>query len=345
MVPKIVFTFPYGDASMREQLKEAYKEEAELVFENCGSSEEKIISAASDADAVVPGGVQPFTRNVISKLAKCRIIATRGIGYDTYDVKAATDYGICISNNPYEALDPVSDHAMALLLDCARQTPRLDKAVKAGEWHEMPMSTGYIVEKIRPQIRRLRGKTLGLIGFGNIPRVLTPKAKAFGLRIIAYDPYVAPPLAETFGVEMVDLDKLLRESDFVSVHAALTPESRHLLGLEQFKKMKPTAYIINTARGALIDEKALCQALSEGRIAGAGLDPAEVEPIPLDSPLLKMENVILTGHTAASSERSGTLAFRWPMGEVLRVLKGQWPQVLVNPEVKEKFKARWRQSA
>ncbi len=209
----------------------------------------------------------------------------------------------------------------------------------------MPVSEGYIREKLLSYVTQLRGKTLGLIGFGNIPRTLAAKAKSFGLRIIAYDPYVAAPLAETFGVEMVDLDKLFSESDFVSVHAALTPETRHLIGLEQFKKMKPMAYFINTGRGALVDKEALCTALSEGYIAGAGLDVMEKEPLPLDSPLLQMENVILTPHVAASSQRPRGEAYRWPIEECLRVLKGGWPRALVNVEVKEKFKARWGKSA
>lgn len=346
MVAKVVFTFLPQESSTMQELAELGKD-VKVVFENCGSSEEKIIAAASDADGVVARGVQPITKNVLSKLTKCKIVASIGIGYDTFDVQAATEHGICISNNPYGTLDAVSDHAMGLMFACARQIPQLDKAVKAGDWQaSMQQGTqrGRLIEKIRPHMIRLRGKTLGLIGFGNIARALVPKAKGFGMRIIAYDPYVASALAETFGVEMVDMDRLLRESDFVSVHTSLTSETRHLLGLEHFKKMKPTAYFINTARGAIVDEKALCSALSEGYIAGAGLDVTEVEPLPLDSPLLAMDNVILTPHTATASERSGAEIFYWPMGECLRVIGGQWPRALVNPGVKEKFNARWGQS-
>ncbi len=340
MVAKVVFTFsPQVIGSVPESLVRQYLpdvgKDVEVVFENCGFDEEKIIKASAEADAIVPMGIQPITKNVISQLTKCKIIATIGIGYDPFDVKAATDRGILISNNPYYTLDEVSDHAMALLLACARQIIQLDKATKAGESRSA---------EVRAHMTRLRGKTLGLVGLGNIARTLVPKAKGFGMRIIAYDPYVAGVFADTLGVEMVDLDRLLRESDFVSVHTLLTPETRHLLGLEHFRKMKRSAYFINTARGAIVDEKTLCTALSEGYITGAGLDVTEIEPVPRDSPLLKMTNVILTSHSAAASERITEAIVRWPMEEVLRVLKGQWPRALVNPDAKEKFKARWGQT-
>jgi D-3-phosphoglycerate dehydrogenase len=215
---------------------------------------------------------------------------------------------------------------------------RLNKMVKTGGWR---VFHGPEMGEIWHGIAPIRGETLGLIGFGQIARAIVPKAKGFGLRILAYDPYVATEVMEKMGVEAVGLDQLLKESDFVSVHCALTNESRHMLGTEQFKLMKPTAYLINAARGQLVDEKALYAALIQGGIAGAGLDVTEVEPISLDNPLLKLDNVIFTGHSAHYSDISLAHARRKPVEDVSRIMAGKWPRGWVNPEVKAKFIARW----
>jgi len=181
------------------------------------------------------------------------------------------------------------------------------------------------LDALKP-LHRLSGQTSGLIGFGNIARALVPKAKVFGFRIIAYSPHMPRILFETFNVEPVELDQLLEESDFVSLHTSLTPETRHMMGLEQFKRMKHTAYLINTARGELVDERALYTALSEGLIAGAGLDVLELEPPDRDNPLLKLDNVLVTGHFAYYSEESQEELSRWPWEEVARVLRGSGPR-------------------
>jgi len=283
---------------------------------------------------VTPGYV--FSARVIESLAKCRLIAVTSIGYDSVDIAAATEHGICVANVPYYCIEEVSDHAMALILACHRKFYQLIPDVKSGKWSTNP---DYL-NALRP-LHRLSGRTLGLVGFGNIARALVPKAKAFGLRVIAYSPHVPDAVFERFQVESVDLDQLLRESDFVSVHAALTPETRHMIGLEQFNEMKSTAYLINTARGELVDEKALYAALSGGLIAGAGLDVLELEPPTPDNPLLKLSNVLVTGHFAYYSEESRHELFKWPWEEVTRVLKRQWPRGLVNPSVKDRFVSRW----
>jgi len=278
---------------------------------------------------------EPFTRRVIEGLEKCRLLTNIGVGYQNIDVSAATDCGICVANNAWYCLEEVSDQAMALLLTLARKLPVLDKAVRGGK-------TGYAdLGRARGRVFRIRGQTLGLVGLGRIPRTLAPKAKGFGLRIIAYDPYIPPEIAKEAGVEMVDFDRLLQESDYISIHAALTPENDKMFGLEQFKKMKPTAFLINTARGALVDSDALYTALTEGLIAGAGLDVTEPEPINPDNPLLKLENAIFTGHSAYFSETSVVEQRKGPIDEIARVLSGEWPSALVNPQVKEKFTQRW----
>jgi len=305
------------------------------------TTEDELISACSEADAVIAVGIRitpgyVFSPKVIGNLNKCRLIALTSIGYDNVDIAAATEKGVCVANVPYYCLEEVSDHAMALILACARKFYQLLPDIKIGKWS----TQADYLSALKP-LHRLSGQTLGLIGFGNISRTLVPKAKVFGFRIIAYDPHVPNILFKTFKVESVELDQLLKESDFVSMHTALTLETKHMIGLQQFKRMKPTAYFINTARGELVDERALYTALSEELIAGAGLDVLESEPPSPDNPLLKLNNVLITGHFAYYSEESHEELFRWPWEEVARVLQGEWPQGLVNPQVKERFSVKW----
>lgn len=336
---KVVVTFyAPGIVPTYDELLTKLGAEVEKTF--C-ATEEELISACSEADAVIALGIRItpgyiFSLKVIENLNKCRLIALTGIGYDNVDIAAATEKGICVANVPYYCLEEVSDHAMALILACARKFYQLLPDIKRGKWS----TQADYLSALKP-LHRLSGQTLGLIGFGNIARTLVPKARAFGFRIIAYAPHVPSILFETFKVESVELDKLLEESDFVSMHTALTSETKHMMGLKQFKKMKPTAYFINTARGELVDERALYTALSEGLIAGAGLDVLESEPPGLDNPLLKLSNVLITGHFAYYSEESREELFRWPWEEVARVLQGEWPQGLVNPQVKERFSVKW----
>jgi D-3-phosphoglycerate dehydrogenase len=277
---------------------------------------------------------------VIEKLTKCKLIHNLPTGYEGIDLTAATEYGICVSFPGDYCAEEVSDHAMALILACARKLLRIDKAVRAGKWDSYQKTEMRL--KIWPPMFRLRGQTLGLIGFGRIARTLVPKAKGFGLKIIAFDPYVSDQVFEELGVESVALDYLLQQSDYVSLHAPLTPETRQILGIEEFKKMKPTAYLINTARGGLIDEQALYTALSQGYIAGAGLDVLETEAVSPQHPLLQLDNVIITAHSAFYSEQSNAELGRRPYEEICRILRGEWPRWLLNPQVKEKFISRWK---
>jgi D-3-phosphoglycerate dehydrogenase len=227
---------------------------------------------------------------------------------------------------------------MALILSCARRIVQLDRIMKGTG--TVPGSREEI-QKIWPQMVRLTGKTLGLVGFGRIARALAPKAKAFGMKIVAYDPYVPEKTAEELKVKMLSLEQLLEGADFVSIHTALTTETEKLIGLEQFRRMKSNAFIINTARGAVIDEPALYRALVEGYIAGAGLDVTAPEPPAVDSPILRFDNVILTGHSAHSSPESWQHRINRPPEEVARVMRGEWPIGLINPEIKEKYTKKW----
>ena len=253
---------------------------------------------------------KPYTAGVIRGLAKCKIISRVGIGYNNIDVKEATRQGIPVAVVLDASVHEVSDHAMAFVLAFSRRLFPLVQAVRRGVW-----KTGSTeIFGVRGKMFRLNEQTLGLVGVGRIGSRMAPKARAFGMRVLGYDPYLSARDLEERGAEKVDFDRLLGESDYVSIHAPLTAETEKMFGLKEFRKMKPSAVIINTARGGLMDEAALHQALLEGVIAGAGLDVCEPEP-PLagESPLADGTSPvhrpfrfffgILDGRTAAKSRR------------------------------------------
>jgi len=308
-------------------------------------TEEAIIANGRDADAIIcVGTLQPFSKKVMDNLAKCRFISSMGIGYDKVDVKAATENCIFVANIPDYCLEEVSDHMMALILSCTRRIVQLDNKVKEGGWKRDVDPD--IRQNIWPAMTSLKGQTLGLIGFGGVSRALVPKAKGFGLKVIAYDPYVPSEIFRDLHVEEVkDLDHLLAEADIVAPNTKLTHETRHIIGLEQLKKMKPTACIVNTARGPLIDPKALYTALTEGYISMAAVDVTEPEPIPADEPLLKLHNFVVTAHSAHFSPSAWGKLLHRPGEEIIRLFKhGELPKGLLNPEVKEEYVKKWGES-
>ncbi len=322
---------------------EAYQEKLGVDFQTVPcQTEDEIIAAAQDADVVITL-MQPFSRRVIEGLSRCRLIFNAGTGFETIDVSAATEFGICVVSPGNYSVDEVSDHAMALLLACARKITRLDRAVRAGKWNSFEKRE--IRGKVLPPVFQLKRQTLGLIGFGKISQAIVPKAKGFGLWVIAFDPYLPPDVFEQTEVESVTFDHLLETSDFVLIQASYSPQARHMIGMGQFRKMKPTAYIINTARGLFIDKAALYTALSEGYIAGAGLDVVEAEPegVCPDHLLLTLENVIITAHSAYYSEQSTANYKQRTYDAVASMVNGKWPDWLINPEVKENFRKRWQQ--
>jgi D-3-phosphoglycerate dehydrogenase / 2-oxoglutarate reductase len=304
--------------------------DAELIRVRLGS-EEDLINCARDADAVIAGAVESYTRRVIESLAKCKVISRVGIGCDNIDLEAATEQGIPVAYVPDASIAEVSDHALALLMAFSRKLLRIDQAVKRGAWEAGKRD----LIQIRTPMFRLSNQTLGLVGMGRIGGALARKAQALGMQVLVYDPYLQAQTARELRVELVEFDRLLRESDFISLHAPLTKGTRHLFGLEQFRKMKPTAYLINTARGGLIDEEALFTALSRGNIAGAGLDVTDPEPPRRDNPLLKLENVIMTAHTAYYSEDSNVELRQRTAEAVIWALQGKWPRTLANPLVRD----------
>ncbi len=276
------------------------------------TSAEDILAVARDADAIMVTYAR-LTRELIAQLGRCRAIGRFGLGVDNIDLAACKEKGIAVNYVPDYCIREVSDHAMALLIALIRKIPLANRLVQAGRW-EMPAVV---------PIRRIEGTVLGLVGFGNIPRRLAPKAQAFGMTVIAYDPFAGPEAFAAAGVERVDFDTLLARSDYVSIHAPLTPETRGMMNASAFAKMKKGAYIVNTARGALIDEAALVEALDTKQIGGAALDVVAVEPLAKDSPLLNRDNVIITPHTAFYSVEALEELQRKCASDVARVLSGE----------------------
>ena len=275
---------------------------------------EDILAVARHADAILVTYAK-LPGELLRQLTRCKAIGRFGLGVDNIDIKAAAELSIVVTYVPDYCMQEVSDHALALLLALARKIPLSNKLVQAGRW-EMPAVV---------PLRRLAGQVLGLIGFGNIARALVPRAKAFGLTVIAHDPYASKDLFTAAAVESVSFEALLARSDFISVHAPLTSTTRGLLNAAAFAQMKKGAMIVNTARGPLIDERALIAALDSGHVGGAALDVAAIEPLAKDSPLLGRDNLILTPHTAFYSVEALEELQTKCAADVARVLSGEPP--------------------
>jgi len=289
---------------------------------------EEFIAQAADCDALLNTYAGPITAEVMAKMPKCRIIARYGIGVDTIDLDAATAAGIIVTNNPTYCIEEVAEHAMALLLACARKVVFYDRMVRAGRW-EVPPG--------KPMIR-LAGSTLGLVGFGNIARQVAVRAAAFGMKILYADPYVKEDQFPEPG-KKVELNDLLAQSDFVSVHPPLMAQTRKMINDDAFGRMKPSAWIINCSRGPIIDTDALVRALEAKKIAGCALDTTDPEPLPSPHALRNRENVIVNPHVAWYSEQAMVGLQAGAPNEVRRVLAGEWPVNVVNKAVKGKSRA------
>jgi len=299
----------------REVLNEI-KPELGLAYCN---TEDEVIEVAKDADGMI-NQYAPITRRVIESLKRCKVIARYGVGVDNIDVEAATEHKIIVANVPDYCIDEVSTHALALILACARGITLLDRKRREKRWD-------FTLAK---PLFRTQGKTLGLFGLGKIARAVAQKASGFDFRIIAYDPYVSKVDG---GIKLVEFSQLLSDSDFISLHVPLTAETRHSFGENELKKMKKTAYLINTSRGPIVDEKALYQALKNRWIDGAALDVMEKEPPDWNSFLLQLDNLIITPHISFYSEESYIELKTKVAQAVLSVLKGELPRAIVNPQV------------
>src|SRR5215470_3444802 len=288
----------------------------------------EFLPEAADCDALLNTYAGPITAEAMAGMPKCKIIARYGIGVDTIDLDAATAAGIIVTNNPTYCIEEVADHTLALLLACARKVPFYERLVRGGRWEVPPGKPLF----------RLAGRALGLVGFGNIARAVALRAAGFGLRVLYYDPFVAAPPPGLPG-EKRELAALLAESDFVSVHPPLIPETRGLIGDDALARMKPTAFLINCARGPIVDTAALVRALDAGRIAGCALDTVDPEPLPDPHPLRNRDNVVITPHAAWYSEQALVGLQAGAPNDVRRVLLGEWPVNVVNRDVRGRNRA------
>lgn len=295
--------------------------DADLLVSATGTPDD-LLRLAPQADAILTCW-QQIPPAVLDAAPRCRIVSRYGIGLDNIPVDHATRLGIVVTNVPDFCLDDVADHTLALLLACARRIVDYAQATRAGIWN---------LQGVRP-MARLRDQTLGLIGYGNIARRVAQRASALGLHVLAYTPRLAADAPAPWGRGTNDLGELLAASDYVSLHVPLTEATRGLIDAPALRRMKPTAYLINTARGAVVEEGALRQALVEGWIAGAALDVLSQEPPPADHPLVGLDNVILTPHAAFYSQEAIADLEARAARHVAQALAGQIPDHVVNPAV------------
>ncbi len=275
-----------------------------------------------------------LTAEMIQRFRRCQVIVRYGVGTDNVDTKAATEAGIIVGHVPAYCVDEVSVHALSLLLACVRRVVSTHKKMEGGGWD---------VHRGEP-IWRMAGRTLGLVGLGNIGRAMARKLSGWDLKILATDPFIDPARAAALGVTLVDLDTLCRESDYISLHAPLLPETRHLIDERTLALMKPGAILVNTARGPVVDTAALLRAIDAGHLAGAGLDVFEEEPLPVDSPFRLHPRIVVTDHTAWYSEESQIQLQTTAAQEIVRVCSGGLPLSMANPEVLHRLNrfAEWK---
>jgi D-3-phosphoglycerate dehydrogenase len=276
-----------------------------------------------EVDAVL-AGAEPYTRQLFGA-TKLRVVARMGVGYDAVDVPAASDHNVAVTITPGTNDPSVAETAMALILGVARGFPARDREVRGGAWR-------------RKSLPRLAGRTLGLVGLGRIGRALVPRAQGFGLKIIACDPFAPPDFVAQHGIELVTFEELLASADIVSLHLPCTPDTIDVINARTLALMKPGAIFINTSRGGLVDEPALCDALRSGHLAGAGLDVFKVEPLPLDSPLLTLDNVLLSPHMGGLDHESQIAMSSLAAQCIVDLHQGRWPEGCV---VNESIRAGW----
>jgi D-3-phosphoglycerate dehydrogenase len=299
--------------------------DAELVIAR-PKTDADVAEAGRDADAIIMHGSVPFTREIISQLKRCKVVCRTGIGVDRMDLQAAAEFGVKICNAAGCNSIEVSEQTIGLLITVARKLVRMNQYVRDGKWRRHTAE----LHSYRGPVSRIAGRTLGIVGLGHVGRQVAPRAQGLKMNVQAVDPYLDPKIARELGVKLVSLEEIIRTSDFISVHAPLTPATRKMFGRAQFAAMKPTAYFINCARGGLVDTDALYDALVAGKIAGAALDVTDPEPLPADHKILTLSNVIVTCHTAANSNESYVDCQTHAAREVARVLSGQAPTTEVK---------------
>ncbi len=286
----------------------------------------EVIEAGREADAIIMHGSVPFTREIISRLKRCKVVCRTGVGVDRMDLRAAAEFGVKVCNAAGCNSIEVAEQTIGLLVAISRKLVRMNQYVREGRWRRHTAE----LHAYRGPVHRIAGRTLGIVGLGHVGRQVAPRAQGLKMRVQSVDPYLDPNIAEDLGAPLVSLDELIRTSDFISLHAPLTSQTRKMFGRAQFEAMKPTAYLINCARGGLVDTEALYDALVAGQIAGAALDVTDPEPLPSDHKILTLPNVIVTCHTAANSNESYVDCQTHAAREVARVLSGQPPTTEVK---------------
>jgi D-3-phosphoglycerate dehydrogenase len=288
-------------------------------------SEEDLVNQLGGIAASLAGS-EPYTRRVFERFPQLKVVARVGVGYDAVDVEAATDHGVAVTIAPGTNQDAVAEHCFMLILALAKHLIRQHQPIRDGKWP-------------RHASLPLRGKTLGIVGLGRIGKSMTTRALAFGMKVMAFEPTPDMAFVEKHGVKLAPLDDVLREADYVTLHLPAMAGTKALISAERLALMKPTAYLINTARGAVVDERALYEALRDKKIAGAGLDVLEEEPPLPDNPILTLENVVFTAHTAGVDLQSRDDMARKAAECIAAISRGEWPtECVVNPEVMAKFK-------
>ncbi len=322
-----VFVGRLINREMLEKLKPHF--EVTAWEEEVRCPDDVLLRELADADGFV--GISRFTGEVMDKAPRLRVIANVGVGYDIIDVPAATERGIIVTNTPGVLTDTTADIAFALLMAAARRVGEAERFVRAGKWTMMGGPAAFMG-------RDVHHATLGIVGLGRIGQAMGRRAQGFDMKVLYYDSVRRPDLEAQLGYRFVALDELLRESDFVTLHANLTDETRHIIGARELALMKPTAILVNAGRGPLVDEKALIEALRNKEIAAAGLDVMEVEPGGVSNPLYELENVVLTPHIGSATQATRDAMANLAVDNALAVLHGEPPLTCVNPEVLNRLK-------
>ena len=294
-----------------EILEKAGFEIKQIADKSTLHTEEGLIEALSGCVASIAGS-EPYTPKVIAASPDLRVISRSGVGYDAVDLPACDEAGIVVATTPGVNHHSVAEHTIALLMGVARGFPGLDRMVREDRWQRVPHP-------------RVMGSTLGIVGLGWIGRAVAFRGVGLGMKVIAYEPYPPQEFLEQWPVELVEFDDLLAQSDYVSLHCFMSEENRHMMNAETFGKMKPGSVLINTARGGLVDESALVEALKSGHLRGAGLDVFETEPLPLSSPLLDLDNVLMAGHVAGLDNESQFDTFTMVADTIIQLRDGEWP--------------------
>lgn len=272
---------------------------------------DNLLSVVREVDAVIAGS-EPWPRAVIEQLPRLRVLARTGVGFDAIDLAACDDHRVVVATTPGVNHHAVAEQALAMLLSVARGYPRRDLSVREGIWE-------------RPSLPRLMGSTVGVLGLGRIGQAFVEKLSGLGVRVLGYDPYANPEFVQRSGIELKSFDDVLQESDYLSLHLPVTPETKRVFHAGNFARMKRGSVLINTARGALVDEPALIAALESGHLRAAALDVFEVEPLPASSPLRKMSNVLLSAHIAGLDNESQYDTLRMSADTILQLSQGSWP--------------------